>query len=404
MREDPYILNRQSNEKFSEKDNENYHCGWSRFLRLVTSITENKEKMPGKKNMKHLLDVNCWLLLFHGYSKKRDTRFAHTIIDELENTTDVDENLFKNNVKTLYTIFHFNLKSFYEVWEYQHNIKRLLHQIVREQFFIGNRFASAKKRRWKPPYQLICSPTIYDNIGTPKLHQILDGLIFPVLVSKNNGNYKAERLELTNFGEGDFITCNGEVIDCIRINNFWQTRNHLKQRLTFSFLVETDYDEAPMIVCNNMKDIEEAWRMLGANPKDGVLIRSLGENLYENYWLLLNKESAFVGAYTQSGYTLNPRVSNKRGFITLEGRHVGNLGYTHTALKKMRWIDEFDLERFRGIVFQTHDYSIPDDVLSSNNLKDMRPEFDYGLFDADELIRFNDDYSWDEEDEKDEED
>ena len=149
-----------------------------------------------------------------------------------------------------------------------------------------------------------------------------------------------------------------------------------------------------MIICNNMTDIADAWRLLKANEDDGVLIRSLGENLYENYWLLLNKNSTFVAAYTRNGYSLSIRSANKRGFVSLEGKHVGNLGYTHTALKKMRWLDEFDINRFRKIVFQTEDYHIRESILNENNRQNMQPEFDFGMFDIDELIKLNDDYDY----------
>ena len=149
-----------------------------------------------------------------------------------------------------------------------------------------------------------------------------------------------------------------------------------------------------MIVCNNMRDIEEAWRLLDANANDGVLVRSLGENLYENYWLLLNKNSAFVATYTKTGYSFAKQARNKRGFVTLEGRHVGNLGYTYTALKNMKWLDDFDIERYSRIVFQEENHQIDDDILERNNRVDMRPEFDFGLFDLKELEKLNDDYEY----------
>ena len=393
MRDDPYCLN-----TFSDNDLNSVNrpdAPWSKFIAAIKHIDNDKEYMPGKTTKNVLLDINCWLLLFSGYSNRNDKRLGVRIVNE-ENTDVliVNEAVFAANVKRLFSVFHFNLRSFYEVWSYQHNILRLLHQIVRDDFFIGNRFVKRINRKWKPKHELICSPTRYDDIPLPKLHRVLDGLLFPVIVSLNDGPYKIERLETTDFGDGDFITCNGEVIDCIRINNFWQTRNHLKQRLAFSFLVQTDYDEAPMIVCNNMHDIEEAWRLLGADESSGVLIRSLGENLYENYWLMLNKDSAFVGSYTKTGYSLSKRSQNKRGFVTLEGRHVGNLGYTYTALKNMTWLDAFDIERFSRIVFQENDHQIKDDILKENNRYDMRPEFDFGLFDMKELEKLNDDYDY----------
>lgn len=392
MRDDPYSLN-----TFTDNDLNSVNrpdAPWSKFLAITRHISNDKDYVPGKASRDVLLDMNCWLLLFHGYTENQDKRFGIRIIEEEGIQVSVNEDLLAKNVKLLFTIFHFNLRSFYEVWTYQHDIVRLLHQIVREDFFIGNRFARRQKRQWKPQYELVCSPTRYNDIPLPRRHRVLDGLLFPVIVSLNKGPYRVERLEVANFGDGDFITCDGEIIDCIRVNDFWQTRNHLKQRLAFSFLVQTDYDEAPMIVCNNMRDIEEAWRLLGADESSGVLIRSLGENLYENYWLVLNKDSAFVGSYTKTGYSLSKRSQNKRGFVTLEGRHVGNLGYTYTALKNMAWLDAFDIERFSRIVFQENDHQIKDDILKENNRYDMRPEFDFGLFDLEELEKLNDDYDY----------
>lgn len=309
---------------------------------------------PSEAGMKRLMDVNCWALLFYGYEGISDKRIGYEIVKDIgENVYDVDKDKFSENVKKLFTFFHFDLKSFYEVWRYQHNIQRLLHQIVRKPYFIGNRFAMKKYRMWSPKVQLVCYPSKHERIPLPKMHRILDGLLFPVILSKNNKEYRIERLETTNFGEGDFLTCNHEIIDCIRINNFWQTRNHLKQRLSFSFLVETDYEEAPMIVCNNFKDMEVAWDMLGADERNGVLIRSLGEDLYQNYWILLNKESAFPAMYTKDGYCLSCAFKKKEyGFVTLEGRHVGLMGHRQDVLPKMKWMDEFDIERWRRVVFR----------------------------------------------------
>lgn len=382
MRDDPYVLNTLTNNDLNSVDRPD--AKWTKFIAAIKHISNDKEYMPGKTTKNVLLDLNCWFLLFNGYVSQDDKRLGAKIIsDENIDVMKIDEALFAANVKRLYTVFHFNLRSFYEVWTYQHDIVRLLHQIVRDDFFIGNRFVRRAKRQWKAHYELICLPTRYDDIPLPRRHRVLDGLLFPVIVSLNKGPYRIERLEVTNFGDGDFITCDGEIIDCIRVNDFWQTRNHLKQRLAFSFLVQTDYDEAPMIVCNNMRDIENAWRLLGANKSDGVLIRSLGENLYENYWLILNKDSAFVGAYTQKGYSLSKNVRNKRGFVTLEGKHVGSLGYSYTALKNMAWLDAFDIERFSRIVFQEKNYQISKDILKENNRYDMRPEFEW-----------NDDYDY----------
>lgn len=384
MKDDPYSINPYNSETFQV--NATQHALWNDFLKAINKII-NKDNTPGKKTRKTLLDRNCWELLFYGY-REESNQLAINILRE--GNFSVDEQLFNHNVKTLFTIFDFDLKSFYEVWTYQRNIKRLLHQIVNEKNMIGNRF-SKKKGLKKPKYPIICQPSRHDSIPLPKLHRILDGLLFPVIVSKNNRDYKVQRLQTTNFGDGDFITCKGEVIDCIRVNDFWQTRNHLKQRLAFSYLVQSDYDEAPMIVCNNMRDIEHAWKMLDANPSDGVLVRSLGENLYENYWLLLNKNSSFVAMYTKGGFSMHRSGRNKRGFVTLEGRHVGTLGYTYTALKKMNWLDKFDIQRFQKVVFQQDDYDIEEDILRENNRYDMTPDFDFGLFDLDELNKIDDD-------------
>lgn len=376
MKDDPYIINSCKNNQINQK--KNYHVGWNKFFSAIKRIENNKDTMPSAQTKAVLLDINCWLAMFYGYEYKQNTsdkRLGYVILQDIDHT--VSESLFKHNVKRLFSTFYFDLKSFYEVWMYQQNIERLLHQVIQEQFFIGNRFAKTKHKPWKPKYELICSPSKYETLKLPVLNKVLDGLVFPVIVSKNNQEYKVERLKTTNFGDGDFITCNGQVIDCIRVDDFWQTRNHLKQRLSFSFLVETDYDEAPMIICNNMKDIKNAWVLLGANKRDGVLIRSLGENLYENYWLLLNKDSSFVGMYTKNGFSMNKGGRNKRGFITLEGRHIGTLGYTHSTLKQMNWLDEFDIQRFYEIVFQKKEFSITQDILKENNKKDMRPEFDY---------------------------
>lgn len=394
MKNDPYILNSYKNNQIHQR--KNYHSGWNKFFNAIKRIEKNKNMIPSEQTKTILLDVNCWLAMFYGYEyeqNRSDKRLGYTILQDIDNT--VNDALFKHNVKRLFTIFYFDLESFYEVWMYQKNIKRLLYQIVQEQFFLGNRFAKKKQRPWKPRYELICYPSQYDSLRVPRLNRILDGLLFPVIVSKHYPDYQVKRLEVTNFGEGDFITCNEQIIDCIRVNDFWQTRNHLKQRLAFSYLAKTSYDEAPMIICNNMRDIKNAWILLQANRENGVLIRSLGETLYENYWLILNKNSAFVAMYTKDGFSMNKGGRNKRGFVTLEGRHIGTLNYTHTALKRMNWLDKFDIERFYEIVFQNNKIKIDDAILQENNKYDMTPEFDYDLFDLNEIKKGLDDYDWD---------
>ena len=60
----------------------------------------------------------------------------------------------------------------------------------------------------------------------------------------------------------------------------------------------------------------------------------------------------------------------------------------------MTWLDAFDIERFSRIVFQENDYQIKDDILKENNRYDMRPEFDFGLFDMEELEKLNDDFDY----------
>lgn len=382
MRDDSLILNSKKNKRIEQ--DQSFHALWPDFLEQIRSIEFDKTN-PGKVGRIKLLDINSWLLLFYGY-KYNNNKLSYNIVKDLgEAVLEVKESNFKNNVKLLFTVFHFDLKSFYEVWQYQRNILRLLHQIIRPQFFLGNRFSP--KRSWKPKYECICTPSRYEELKIPERHRILDGLVFPVMVTKN-GSYKTEKLNLTNFGDGDFITCDGQVIDCIRVNDFWQTRNHLKQRMAFSFLVIDDYDEAPMVICNNFKDMEKAWKLLDAEPETGILIRGMGENLYENYWLVLNKDSAFIAQYKRVGYTLSQYGNNKRGFVTLDGRHVGNLGYTETAMKKMRWLDDFDIERFQKVVYGEE--SIPQKRYDG----DLTPDFDYGVMNLRDLNKENNDYSW----------
>ncbi|MBQ2174366.1 MAG: hypothetical protein II453_04590, partial [Alphaproteobacteria bacterium] len=171
MRDDPYVLNTLTNNDLNSVDRPD--AKWSKFLAATKHISDDKEYMPGKATKNMLLDLNCWLLLFHGYMGHDDKRLGICIVEE-ENiqVSDVSKELFAKNVKLLYTIFHFNLRSFYEVWSYQHDIVRLLHQVVRDDFFIGNRFVKRQKRKWKPQYELICFPTRYDDIPLPKRHRV----------------------------------------------------------------------------------------------------------------------------------------------------------------------------------------------------------------------------------------
>ena len=61
----------------------------------------------------------------------------------------------------------------------------------------------------------------------------------------------------------------------------------------------------------------------------------------------------------------------------------------------MNWLDKFDIERFYDVVFQDNEIRINDDILMENNKYDMTPEFDYDLFDLEEIEKGLDDYDWD---------
>ena len=71
--------------------------------------------------------------------------------------------------------------------------------------------------------------------------------------------------------------------------------------------------------------------------------------MYQNYWLILNKDSAFIPKRINSLPFLTGKNDNE--FVTLEGKKIGNLGYNNLVLHKINWLDDFDIRRFYDIVF-----------------------------------------------------
>ena len=87
---------------------------------------------------------------------------------------------------------------------------------------------------------------------------------------------------LDNFGEGTFVVDNqNNVVDCLRINDFWLLDQPLDTRLKFMWRCK-DYETKPWFRCWNMKEVYRAAKDLGVSKTSGVLIRSLGENYYKN--------------------------------------------------------------------------------------------------------------------------
>lgn len=353
VREDPFILHKNSVDK---QMNSVHHLNskaevfYNRINHFMEKFDTDRKVYPHTTDRSVFLDVYGWILLFHGYDllPKDGDKFCKDIFnEEMENLHIVEKDKFNYFVKILYVMFDFELESFYDVYMYQGDIISILKQVVQGSFFLGNRFNRERKILFKSKYMLDIFPNKYDKLPLPMLNQMCDGLKFPINICKNTNEINMQRLDVDLFGDGDFVCMGDEVIDCIRINDYWLIDKPLKQRLKFTY--GPSNEEAAMLTCYSLSDVKKYSPLLNFNPDDGLLIRSLGDNFYRNYWFVLNSHSYFLSHIDSHD---NPTLSKTKraSFFTLEGRPLGAMGYDREDAGKLVWLDEEDVEKFIDIL------------------------------------------------------
>ena len=362
MPQDSYLLN-SNGPKFVPKDPNNY---------TFSEFKEGIGRCLHGQDSKAVMDEAGWLLYFYNYQPpigQRSKTCKEILWTLTEDQKQIDQEHFWEKVQTFYTIFNFDLRSFEQVWEYEHKIENIIPQTVWPHTKIRNRFKNAKKSK------MVKISPLETSLKIPKITQECKYLVFPVIITRYIEDYHLEKRDLDGFGEGIFIV-DGEsnLIDCMKINDFWLLDEQLSLRRKHLYRAK-DSSRAMEFVCWNFDDLEKAIPLLyddvealnveletndlfnifdfvyNENPPD-LLIREMGRDLYNPNWFRWNKDSYYLFSVDKNN---SPRLSPKRGskkakFFDLYGEKVEKLDNEAQKRGLEAVLDKRDIKNFKRIL------------------------------------------------------
>lgn len=343
MVQDFYTTHKQKGVR-KQKPREIANYKWGEFNEAIDVYYKNKN--GSSRKFKCLFDIYGWYLLFCGYPTDDDLEKKCFDIYMNNKELSLDGKNLLTNIQLLNIFFDFDINYFLKLINYQPDLKHMLKSVIQKKSFTNNRFS--KNKRKKQFFKAKLSPNQYSDLPLPFVDDFCDGLLFPVVVSLN-GNLKVEQLDIDNFGDGHFITCDGEVMDCIRINDFWLVNENLGLRR--KFLHRSINNEQLSLVCWNFTEMFNAAKLLGANSENGVIVRELGGNLFDGRWFWWSSSSRYVAV--KNGYG-EPHVGGtqirKSSFFNLKGDDLGNCGVNEEYLPKLVFFDKIDIKNFQKIL------------------------------------------------------
>lgn len=362
MPQDSYLLN-SNGPRFTPKDPNNY---------TYSEFKDGIRRCLKKGDSKAVMDEAGWLLYFYDYippTKQRSRPCKEILWDLTDDQKQVNKETFWDHVTTLYTIFNFDLRSFEQVWEYQHSIENIIPQIIWPHTKIRNRFKNPKKSKMIK----VCPSE--DQLNIPKINQECKYLVFPVVICRYIGDYHLEKYDLDGFGEGIFVV-DGEsnIVDCYKINDFWLLDEQLSLRRKHLYRAKGG-SPVMEVVCWNFDELEQAIPLLyddfeelnvaietndlfnifdfiqNENPPD-LLIREMGRDLYEPNWFRWNKDSYYLFSVDKNN---SPRLSPKRDsrkakFFNLYGDKIERLDNEARKRGAEAVLDKRDVKNFKRIL------------------------------------------------------
>lgn len=261
----------------------------NKFMQEEESVHRFWERTYGKRNtLAPSLDVDGWKLWFCDYLFVRWDETPCKDIPFKESKV-VQGQDFVDKVMELNKFFMFNPTDFIKVYEYQHDLEAILRQCIQKQF---RRNKTGRFCKIVPDREVV--------IPTPKISLMCRSLSFPLVVTEAGEDIKVERVDVDAFGDGDFVTIDGEIIDCVRINDFWLTDEPFSLRK--KFLGRAKKESKEYYICWNFKHMREAVMMIG---KPDILCFEVSQTP-ENYnwfrlcgssWYLGNSRNTFPKAY-----------------------------------------------------------------------------------------------------------
>lgn len=272
-------------------------------VKFLNDIFKIREIMVKKKYSlwlkgdvaKSVCNPNGWFLLFCSFplhEMGNKTCFdAHL---ENEGKLSCDEDTLVNNVKLLNCFFNFNPNKFLELYHYDNScLWFLINSVVNVECFMNNRFHSSMQTG---SVEAVLHPIKYK---VPNISLKCDGLNFPVEVCKYSDDIRIEEVDIDGFGVATYILCDDEVIDCVKVNDFRLYDSVLSLRKRF--LHRGDKDVAASLRCMNFDEMIKAGKLIGANSKDGLLVRECGDDIINGKWFRWCGDSIYLAPVMKSG-------------------------------------------------------------------------------------------------------
>lgn len=262
---------------------------------------------------------------------------------------------FYNLLNFLHRAYWFDKKLAIDIYKAQNSPVSIFKQIIGGQGFIENRFRYDKKSvRKYMNYAIESKLALDENYPIPKpfIHHVCDGMVWPCIVTRNDSiSLKDKSISLHGWGEGLFVVDgNNKILDVIRINDLSLIENPLENRLRFMSKVKSDdYEQHLYAKAWNWNEALEYGKLMGANSRDGLLIRSCHENYLNNHWFAWNKNSYIYCYNIHDQLRAMGQGNAMPDFYTLEGEPGEPHPFEERATERV-WLDDFDIKVFKRIL------------------------------------------------------
>lgn len=258
---------------------------------------------------------------------------------------------FKEILDFLYVGFWFDYRKAIDVYKNQHNAFDIFNQILNGNGYIFNRAKPYLKKSQRVLNNAFESKIdLNENlpIHIPHIWRLCDGMIGPFIITKYDPSIHVRKAECHGFGEGIFLISNNEIIDCLKINDTWFTDLPLENRLQFAYKC-TEYDVAQYSKAWSWRSILESGKLLGANSKNGLLVRGCRENFFKNRWFNWSATSLVYCKKVNGELMAKTPGRVTPEFYTLEGDE-GIINPFEERKYERIYLDNWDIREFQKIL------------------------------------------------------
>lgn len=259
---------------------------------------------------------------------------------------------FPQLLSLLYRGYLFDYALAINVYNMQHDCFDVFSQIMNGRGYVINRYNPTSKKVGK--YMNYASESKIHlnesgNIFVPYVHRVCDGMSWPCIVHENNRGFHLRVLDTKRYGDGlCVLDGNDNIIDVLRVNDTWLTETPLSNRLKFANQFD-GFEPVWFGKCWSLRSAFDMGVMCGASARDGVLIRSCGEDFFTNRWFEWCDSSLVYCCNIGGELTTFNVKRSKPDFYTLEG-DLGEVSPLEERVNERMWLDDFDINEFRRVL------------------------------------------------------